>query len=256
MSRLAAFLLASNLVLASAALLPGQQSVSPEVQTLYEHAQEMQAAERNDDAVADYVKILRLNPKLGAAYNNLGRLYYNMGRYNDATRVLVSGLKVDPSMHPAEIILGASYYQMSAYDKARPVLQSALKALPADRFARITLVHCLVGLNETAEAVRELQQLTARDANDQEAWYLLGKLQLQLSQDAFARVHAIDPNSALSHELSGEIMESMKNTPGAIAEYKQALVVSPNDPGAMQHLADVYWQAGTFHSHLAQRGAD
>ncbi|WP_263381276.1 tetratricopeptide repeat protein [Granulicella arctica] len=226
--------------------LAAQQAISPEVQTLYEHARGAQAADQTDAAIADYLKILRLDPKLGAAYNNLGRLYYNEGRYSDAIPVLVRGLKIDPSMHPAEIILGASYFQTGVYDKAVSSLEAALRALPDDRFARITLVHSLIQQNSNDAAIQQLHKLTAIDPKDQEAWYLLGKLQLQLSQDAFARVHSIDPDSPLSHVLSGEIMDSMKNTAGSIAEYKRALELAPNDPSAMEHLADVYWHDGEW----------
>lgn len=246
MKSIAAFLLSCSLVTGGASLLAAQQTVSPEVQALYQHARSAQAADDNTSAVADYLKIIQLDPKLGAAYNNLGRLYYNMGRYADAVPVLLRGLRIDPSMHPAEIILGASYYQIGSFDKATRVLESALKALPGDRFARITLVHALVAQNQLDEAVEQLRQLTSSDSKDQEAWYLLGKLQLQLSQQAFERVHAIDPNSPLAHELSGEIMESMKNTPGAVAEYKKALEVAPNDAGAMEHLANAFWSAGEW----------
>ncbi|WP_188553442.1 tetratricopeptide repeat protein [Edaphobacter dinghuensis] len=246
MKSIAAFLLSCSLVTCGAPMLAAQQTVSPEVQSLYQNARTAQAANDNDTAVADYLKIIRLDPKLGAAYNNLGRLYYNMGRFSDAVPVLVRGLRIDPSMHPAEIILGASYYQMGSFDKARGSLEAALKSLPDDRFARITLVHALMEQNNLDEAVQQLRHLTSSDPKDQEAWYLLGKLQLQLSQQAFERVHAIDPNSPLSHELSGEIMESMKNTPGAIAEYKKALEVAPNDGGAMEHLANAYWNSGEW----------
>lgn len=245
MNRLAALFLSCNLACGGTALLAAQ-AVSPEVQTLYQHARTAQAADDNAGAVADYIKIIRLAPGLGAAYNNLGRLYYNMGRYTDAIPVLVHGLRVDPSMHPAEIILGASYYQTGSYDKATLALQAALKSMPEDRFARITLAHTLIAQNKPEDAVQQLRRLTTNDPKDQEAWYLLGKLQLQLSQQAFEQVHSIDPDSPLSHELSGEIMESMKNTPGAITEYKKALELAPTDPGAMEHLANAYWNAGEW----------
>ncbi|MDW5266620.1 MULTISPECIES: tetratricopeptide repeat protein [Acidobacteriaceae] len=246
MKSTAALLLFCSLAIGGTALLRAQQTVSPEVQALYQHARTAQAADDNAGAVADYLKILRLDPKLGAAYNNLGRLYYNMGRYTDAIPVLVHGLRVDPSMHPAEIILGASYYQTGSFDKAILSLEAALNAMPDDRFAGITLVHALVAQNNLDEAVQQLRHLIGNDPKDQEAWYLLGKLQLQLSQQAFERVHAIDPDSPLAHELSGEIMESMKNTPGAIAEYKKALEVAPTDAGAMEHLANAYWSGGEW----------
>lgn len=246
MKSIAAFLLSCSFAIGGVTLLAAQQTVSPEVQNLYQHARTAQASDDNAGAVADYLKIIHLDPKLGAAYNNLGRLYYNMGRYADAVPILLRGLRIDPTMHPAEIILGASYYQMGSFDKAARSLEAALKALPDDHFARITLARALADQGNLDEAVGQLRQLTRNDPKDQEAWYLLGKLQLQLSQQAFERVHAIDPNSPLAHELSGEIMESMKNTPGAIAEYKKALQVAPTDIGAMEHLANAYWSAGEW----------
>lgn len=61
------------------ASMGAQAAVSPEVQALYERARAAQAAERTDEAVADYQKILRLAPGLAAAYNNLGRLFIISG---------------------------------------------------------------------------------------------------------------------------------------------------------------------------------
>ena len=213
---------------------------------MYEKARAEQAGGADDAAVSDYLEILRLDPKLGAAYNNLGRLYYNMARYADAVQVLTKGLRIDASMHPAEVMLGASYYQMGEYERAAPVLELAVRAMPEDRFPHITLARTLIHLDQSDKAMSQLHLLVSKDPKDQEAWYLIGKLQLELSQKSFARVYAIDPNAPLAHELSGEIMESMSNTAGAITEYKKALAVAPTDSMALEHLANAYWRTGDW----------
>ena len=41
-------------------------------------------------------------------------------------------------------------------------------------------------------------------------------------------------------------MESMKNTPGAVAEYKRALAIDPADLEAQGHLANLYWSTGDW----------
>ncbi len=51
----------------------------------------------------------------------------------------------------------------------------------------------------------------------------MGKLHLDLSQEAFEQVQTIDPAAPLAHQLAGEVMESMQNTPGVVDAYKQAL---------------------------------
>src|ERR1700726_862208 len=233
-------------VMFCSALVAVSQTPSPRIAQLYEKARAEQSSGADAAAVADYLEILRLDPKLGAAYNNLGRLYYNLARYADAVQVLTKGLRIDASMHPAEAMLGASYYQMGEYEKAAPVLELAVRAMPEDPFPRVMLARALIHLDQPEKAMSQLHLLVSKDPKDQEAWYLLGKLQLELSQKAFARVYAIDPNAPLAHELSGEIMESMSNTAGAIAEYKKALAVAPTDTGALEHLANAYWHTGDW----------
>lgn len=237
-----------SFLVAAAVSAGAQEEVSPEVQRLYAAAQAAQAAGKPAVAIEEYQHIVRLAPGLAAAYNNLGRLLYNAGRFSEAAPVLRKGLELNPAMPPARVMLGASYFQMGEPKEARPELEAGVAAMPEDRFARMTLVRTLLALGETEAATGQLEALLRTDAKDQEAWYLLGKLHLQLSQAAFAKVQAIDPNAPLAHELEGEIMESLSNTPGAVAAYKQAIAAAPNDPVARMHLADVYWKTGDWAS--------
>lgn len=224
----------------------GAQEVTPEVQRLYAEAQAAQERQDTRAAIADYRKILERAPTLAAAYNNLGRLLYNAGQFGQAVDVLEQGLRVNPEMPPARVMLGASEYQLGRFADAEPMLEQGVAAMPQDRFARLTLVRTMLAMHRTADAAAQLQVLVDADAKDQEAWFLLGKAHLEMSQQAFQRVQAIDPNSALAHELEGDVMDSLQNTPGAIAAYKQALAASPGDPTAEMRLADVYWRTGDW----------
>ncbi len=219
---------------------------SPRVEQLYQKAHADQAAGRDEQAVADYRELLRLDPSIAAAYNNLGRLLYNLDRFSDAVATLRQGLAIEPTMAPANIMLGAAYAQLGQLDEALRPLELGVQALPSDRFARLTLARVLSGLKRPDEAVVQLNAILAADPKDQEAWYLLGKIHLELSQTAFAQVQSIDINTPLAHELAGEIMESMGNTSGAVDAYKQALAASPQDTSAIEHLANLYWSTGDW----------
>ncbi len=234
-------------------LLAKAQIVSSEVQQLYAQAQQAQASDNPKLAEERYRKILRLAPDLGPAYNNLGRIYFNQGRYSDAVTTLTRGLEVAPEMVPAQIMLGASLAQMGNAADAIPHLQAGVAALPQDRFARITLTRALITLNRGDEALAQLQAILQADPKDQEAWYLSGKVHLQLSQADFSQVQSIDAKSPLAQIMSGEIMESMQNTPGAVASYRQA-VAAEGDSGndALQHLAYLYWSTSDWANAKAQ----
>jgi tetratricopeptide (TPR) repeat protein len=135
------------------------------VDELYAEAKAAQS--RNDlaTAIGKYQEILRLSPKLGPAYNNLGMLYFRQHEFRKAADVLEQGLKVDPSMTSASALLGISLYEVSDYARARPRLEAAVRANPNDNNARLFLVKDLTQLGDADAAAPELQQLARRQLN-------------------------------------------------------------------------------------------
>lgn len=235
-----AWLLLSRLMILSflAAILTAQTG---DVEAL--HAQASAAEARGDlaTAIEKYREILKVDPKLGPAYNNLGALYVKQGRFAEAVDVLERGLKADSSMSSASALLGLSLYQMGEYAKARPRLEAVLKANPADDNAELMLVNTLTKLGDFEAAASHLQKLAKRQPRNERVWYLLGRVYMQLSEQALGKINEIDPNSVWAHEISAELMESMKNYNGAIVEYKKAIEVAPQQPGLHFKLGDLYW---------------
>lgn len=231
--------------------LQGQSSsgtVSPEVTQLYSDAKAAQAQGDTAGAIQKYEAILRAAPRLAPAYNNLGLLYYSEHDYAHAAAVLRAGLRIDPHMTSASALLGTCLFAMGEYDKAREPLETALRGNPGDDQVEMLLARTWVQLGDDAAAALHLQALTTRNPGNQEAWYLLGKVYLQLSQEALAKVNEIDPNSTLSHVISGEIMESMKNYDGALVEFHKAAQIDPQHAGVQEHMGNVYWVLGNWSS--------
>jgi tetratricopeptide (TPR) repeat protein len=216
-------------------------AIDPRVEKLYTEAKAAEARGDLDGAVAKYESILQIQPRLGAAYNNLGSLYLKRHEYPKAAAVLEKGLKVDPAMPSASALLGMSLFEMAQYAEARPRLEAALRANPDDDNAELLLANDLIKLGEFEAAEGHLLRLSKRQPRNQEAWYLLGKVYMQLSERAFAKLDAIDPDSVLSHEIRGDVMSVMNNFPGALLEYKKAVELAPHQPGTHYKLGDAYW---------------
>src|SRR4051794_22331700 len=91
-----------------------QAAVSGEdrLEALYSEAKAAETAGDLDGAVAKYQQMLKLDPHVGPAYNNIGALYFKQARYSDAAAILERGLKVDPKMTSASALLGLSLFQM------------------------------------------------------------------------------------------------------------------------------------------------
>jgi tetratricopeptide (TPR) repeat protein len=216
-------------------------ATDPQVQKVYGEAKAAEARGDLATAAASYESLLQIAPHLGPAYNNLGALYLRQKEYKKAADVLEKGLKIDPKMSSASALLGISLYEMGEYAGARRHLETALRANPKDDNAELFLANDLIKLNEWDSAAGHLRQLAQRQPNNQEIWYLLGKVHMKLSEQALSKLNEIDPNSVWVHEISGEVMESMKNFDGALIEYKKAVEIAPQHPGFHYSLGNAYW---------------
>jgi len=211
------------------------------VQELYSEAKSAQAAGNLAEAAARYEAILKIAPKLAAAYNNLGSIYLQQREFRKAAQVLQRGLEINRDMPSASALLGIALYEMGEYSGAKPRLEVALRANPSDGNAEMYLANDLIHLGEYEKAAEHLQAIAKREPKNQEVWYLLGKVYLQLSQTSLAKLNEIDPNSYLTHQVSGEVMESMNNLDGALLEYKKAVELAPDRHGTHYHLGNAYW---------------
>ncbi len=222
--------------------------ITPAVQRLYTEAKAAQEQGDTAAAIAKYQAMLRLAPHLAPAYNNLGMLYFNQHDYADAVPVLERGLKINADMPTATAMLGLSYFEIGENRKAEPLLRRALRDNPTDDNVQLSLAHVLISLGKNEEAAQGLSAYLGRNPKDQEAWYLLGKTYLQMSEDALAKVNQINPNSYVAHEVAGEIDESMRNYDGALVEFKKAVDLAPQQPGTHLRLGNVYWVMGKWQS--------
>jgi predicted Zn-dependent protease len=232
--------------------LPQSDEVTPQVQQLYAEAQAAQQRDDTGTAIQKYREMVRLAPHLGAAYNNLGRLYFNQHDYEHAAETLARGLRLNPNMPTASAMLGMSYLKTGQADKAEEPLEAALRTNPKDGLVQMALAKTRIRLHNYEGAVEVLKPYTEENPRDQEAWYLLGKTYLQLSEDSLGKINQIDPNSVVAHEVAGEIDESMHNYDGALVEYKKAIELAPNQPEPHIHMANAYWSIGKWESARAE----
>jgi tetratricopeptide (TPR) repeat protein len=227
---------------------PQNDEVTPQVQQLYAQAQAAQQGNDVATAIQKYREMIRLAPHLAAAYNNLGRLYFNEHDYGHAAQTLSAGLRLNPDMPTASAMLGMSYLETGQVQKAEEPLETALHANPKDALVQMALAKVKIHLRKYEGAVDLLKTYTEDHPRDQEAWYLLGNTYLQLSEDSLGKINQLDPNSVVAHEVAGEIDESMHNYDGALVEYKRAIDQAPNEPAPHIHMANAFWSISKWDS--------
>jgi tetratricopeptide (TPR) repeat protein len=251
------FLALASLALSHSVLAQSDTGMNdPRVSKLYGEAKTAEARGDLAAAAADYESLLQIAPRLAPAYNNLGSLYLRQREYKKAAVVLEKGLKIDPKMSSCSALLGIALYEIGDYTGARQNLETALRANPKDNNAELLLANDLIKLGEFDRAADHLRQLSQRQPENQEVWYLLGKVHMTLSEEALSKLNALDPNSVWAHEISGEVMESMKNYDGALLEYKKAAEIAPRQAGTHYHLGNAYWSLNMWDAATEQFRAE
>lgn len=217
----------------------GHQDSSAE--TLYAEAKAAESQGNAKGAIAAYEQVIRLNPHVAPAYNNLGSLYFDAGQYNKAIDVLKRGLLINPRMGTSYAILGSVYFAQGDCPKATKAFQLAVKENPEDKRSENLLEECLVSLQDFTQAVDRLRKRVASAPNDQDAWYRLGEIYVQLSQQALSKAKEINPTSPLAYELDGEVQEGLGRLAKAQSYYEQAVKAGPDTPGTHEHLGNILW---------------
>jgi len=217
------------------------------------------AAKRTGDlktAVEKYLAILKLDPQLAPAYNNLGLLYFQQNEYGRAIQSFEEGLRVDPKMTTALVPLGTAYFQIGQFEKSREVLDRAVTLNLTDETAQLYRARSLFALGQKEAGSQALQKLLQTSPNNVDALYTLGQMYMKLAQETLKRLQTQAPNSYLTNLVSGQVLENMENYDGALIQYRKALEKEPAFKGAHYNIGNVYWLEGKWDQAIAELNSE
>ncbi len=228
------------------------EDVSERVQQLYREAKAEENQGNPDIAIQKYLAIIKLNPKLAAAHNNLGKLYFRQARYDKAIKALRLACELDPGLAAPHALAGLSFYQMRDFASARQELSMAVRLDPRDRNAKLFLARSLVELDDLKGAVKLLDQLQQQNPKDPEVLFVLGSVYASLAQSTLAAIQTADPNSYLIELLLGRYAEAKQVYPEAIEHYRKAIEKAPDATDLYYRYAHALWASGDFEKALAE----
>ncbi len=172
-------------------------------------------------AVAFYRKALALDPAMPGLRLNLGLAYFKGGEYRETIHIFEPMLKAQPA-HSAEtdrltLLLGMSHYGLGEYGAATPYLMRASASDPQNLELLLTLAHsCLLSS------------------------------QFQCVLDAWHRIVALNAESAEADMLAGEALDAMKDSDGAIREFRAAAAANPKEPNVHFGLGYLLWTRSQY----------
>ena len=203
--------------------------------------------------------ILRKNPNDGEARLLLGIVFDEDGRSGDAVEQLTEAVRLLPASASAHNALGEAYNNMNALAPARGEFEKAVELNPALPIAHVNLGMVLAQTGELARAAEHLDRALAMLGKEPEAalaHYLRAKVHTDLSEVEQASTDLreavrIKPDFAEAWSDLGQARRTLLDDAGALAAFKRAVALSPNDPVALTRLGAEYLHEGQLKSAIA-----
>ncbi len=208
------------------------QGVSGEAVQHAQAGMEAQKQGRLDAAIAEFRTVTELEPKLAAAFVNLGAAYLENHDYGAAIAPLRRALELNPSLIGADQMLGYALLAQGYAAEAIPHLERA--------HAQDALGIAQLETGKLPEAIANLQSTADKHPNDPDVLYYLGRACGLMSQQAFDALASAYPGSARAHQAAGESYWALRRVPEAEKEYREALRLRPDTPGVHLALGEVY----------------
>jgi tetratricopeptide (TPR) repeat protein len=188
-----------------------------------------------DSAITEFQKAIDLDPKLAAAFVDLGEVLIEKRDYAAAVPPLKHALELNPKVEGAHQLLGYALLAQGYAAESIPHLEKA-----NDENA---LGIALLEAGRLPEAVAVLQKTLAKSPDDPDLLYYYGRAAGLLSKDAFDTLESRFPDSARAHQMMAEDYAALREVPSAEREFNEALHLRPQTAGLHQDLGYLYARA-------------
>lgn len=215
-------------------LLALQASVSPAVQHLHAGI-EADKSGQLDTAVAEFQKATELDPKLAAAFVDLGGVLIEKRDYAAAIPPLKRAVELAPNLEGAHQLLGYALLAQGFAAEAIPHLEKA--------HAEDALGIALLEVDRLPEAVAVLQKALAKSPDDPDLLYYYGRAAGLLSKQVFDELEARFPDSARAHQMMAQDYAALRDVPAAEREFREALRLRPQTAELHLQLGELYARA-------------
>jgi protein O-mannosyl-transferase len=212
---------------------------------------------RLEEAISQYLSVLRINPAETDALNNLGSAFLQQGRLDDAIAQYQKALALQPDSAETHYNLGNALLQQGRTDEAMARYQRALALKPDSAVAHYNLGNAFLRQGQLDQALAHYQKALALNPDYAEAHNNLGNVFIQQGQVGqaiahFQRALALKPDYADAHNNLGSVFLQQGRLDEAIAHYQKALAINPGTADVHDHLGNALLQQGRLVEALAQ----
>jgi tetratricopeptide (TPR) repeat protein len=206
---------------------------STNFQEQYEEAQRALGEGRYAEAERAYEKFRETNPNVAEIRANLGLIYFEEKKFQQAVPELRQALRLKPSLSKSAALLAMSLSELGQYAEAIPGLEKGFRSsdIQIQRMCGLQLERAYSALKNDNKAVEVALKLNGLYPNDPEVLYHNGKIFGNFAFLSMQKLSQVAPESVWTHLTAAEAYESQSSYNSAITEYRQVLAIQPRRPG-------------------------
>ena len=247
------FRISSRHFLVSSAIIPivgvlslagAAQDVSSQIQDqVQEHflaAQQAQQQDRLDDAVGEYLAVLKLAPGLPEAYVNLGLVYYAQSKFADSARALSTAGKLRPGMRGVSLWLGIDEVRLNHPAQGVALLREAVRQDPEAKEAESWLGTALWNAGQMDAALLQLRKAAAQFPDDPDLLFSLGEAYGKAARQQSEQLLEDSAGTAVSDRIYAGTYAADHDWTKAEGHLRRAIRRDPKSVDARLDLAEVF----------------
>jgi tetratricopeptide (TPR) repeat protein len=232
---------------------PGQTAAASNNQR--QRAIMMEQQGNNAEAEVAWRAFLKSHPVSAEAYAHLGFLEARQEHYDEAIPLYRKALALNPTMPDLKLNLGLSLFKSGALKQAiqifTPLLKSQPSSSPDALHLNVLIGMAHYGLGEYAAAVPYLKEAAIRDPKSLQlrlalVQSCLGSKQYQCVLDIYREILMLNAESAEADMLAGEALDEMKDSTGAIQQFRAAIKVNTKEPNVHFGLGYLLWKLDRY----------
>jgi Flp pilus assembly protein TadD len=224
-------------------------NVPVDAREAYQAAMKAVASGQSEEAVTNFKHALSLYPKYLRAMNDLGVLYLQLSRLDEAAALFNQAIRIDKGFAYARLNLGVVFNRKANYREAAHIFESlygenqSLQGLP------LSYADSLIGLGQLSKAeevLRAALKTGVGETTEVQLHFRLGLILNRLDRfsEAIAELQAavaMDPTAANAHLLLGGSYLQMNRLPEAEQELLRAYeLAGPAVGSAKMFLGQLY----------------
>lgn len=192
-------------------------------ESLLASAQQAQARGDFEGAAASYRRAIALHPEIAELQANLGLMYYQTGKDQQAIAAFQQAIRLKPGLFVPNLFLGLDYVRHQQFEDAIPYLRRATSLNPSDPQAQLALGQAYTAIGKTQLAIPLYVHAVQLEPAKADGWFHLGVAYLQ-QLEADARL-LLDrhKDSAYLHALTAETFAEQRAFAEAGNAYKETL---------------------------------